>query len=363
MGLVLFLTLWAAGFLLLWRVPLPAPAGARARPSVSVIVPARDEAANLPDLLDSLRRQQPPPEEIIVIDDHSADATAAVARAGGARVLAAPPLPEGWCGKSWACWQGALVARGELLLFLDADVRLVEGGLARLVATFAGAGGLLSVQPYHWMERADEQLAAFFNLVAVAGLGAFAWRAASPGAAVAFGPCNLCRNEDYLRVDGHRSARAAVVESLPLARAFAAHGLPVRCYGGAGTVLYRMYPGGWTELMRGFGKSLALGAGATPLPRLLLIGAWLSAGFDAPRRLLTAALLCDLAGIGLFLVCYLLYALQLAWMLRRIGRFHWATALAYPLPLSFFLGVFLKSLLESFVFGRVAWKGRSIRTS
>ncbi|MGH9148991.1 MAG: glycosyltransferase, partial [Acidimicrobiales bacterium] len=94
---------WLGGFWLLWRIPrLAAGAGTLGAVPVAVVIPARDEAANLPTLLASLAAQTRRPGQVVVVDDHSADATAAVAAAAGATVVAAPDLPPGWTGKSWA---------------------------------------------------------------------------------------------------------------------------------------------------------------------------------------------------------------------------------------------------------------------
>src|SRR4051794_19181611 len=96
------------------------PLSARPAPaSVSVLVPARDEAARIGPCLEGLREVA----EVIVIDDGSSDATAAVARAAGARVLTAPPKPDGWVGKSWALQQGLEAATGDVVVCLDADTR------------------------------------------------------------------------------------------------------------------------------------------------------------------------------------------------------------------------------------------------
>ena len=131
--LVAFVGLWLLGWVLLWRVPVPAGADPT-RPPVSVVVPARDEEANLVVLLGSLVPQVGPGDEVIVVDDQSSDATVEVAHAGGAVVVAAPSLPSGWAGKQWACHTGAERATNDILVFLDADTRIEPGGLDRIAS-------------------------------------------------------------------------------------------------------------------------------------------------------------------------------------------------------------------------------------
>ena len=107
------------------RVP-PRKASLKNPPMVSVIVPARNEEANIGNCLESLVRQDYPDFEIIVVDDNSEDATARVAqsiaqRDHHVRVLCGEPLPAGWAGKPYACFQAAQQAKGDWLLFTDAD--------------------------------------------------------------------------------------------------------------------------------------------------------------------------------------------------------------------------------------------------
>lgn len=91
-------------------------------PSLSIIIPARNEAENLPKLLGSLRQlQYPGPLEILVVDDQSTDATAQIALAHGARVLSLGALSQGWLGKPHACQRGVETTSGDLILFTDAD--------------------------------------------------------------------------------------------------------------------------------------------------------------------------------------------------------------------------------------------------
>ncbi|MGN6361101.1 MAG: glycosyltransferase family 2 protein, partial [Thermomicrobiales bacterium] len=121
-----------------WPPAAPTRPGRAPRPVTSVLVPARDEAHRLPATLAGLLAQDV--TEIIVLDDQSRDATAAVARRAEqtdprVRFARGTPPPPGWTGKNWACQQLAAAARGDLLVFCDADVLLAPGALD------AGGGG------------------------------------------------------------------------------------------------------------------------------------------------------------------------------------------------------------------------------
>lgn len=345
---------WAVGFWLLWSIPRCRPAAAPVG-GVAVVVPARDEEANLPRLLASLSRQDPAPAEVVVVDDASTDATARAAREAGATVVACDPLPAGWTGKSWACWSGVRATSSPTLVFLDADTELAPGGLARVVGEQSRRGGLVSVQPYHRTERAYERLSALFNVVSMMGVGAFDPLARLRPPTGAFGPCLAAGRDDYLAVGGHEAVRGDVVEDVALARRFTASGRPVACLGGRGTVAFRMYPGGLGQLVEGWTKNFATGAGATRALTFLLVSVWLSGCISAAWYLGSGSL-----DPGWAAALYGAYAAQLAWMLARIGRFGALTWLAFPLPLAFFLALFARSVVLTHVRGEVRWRGRVV---
>ena len=356
--LILFLVGWGAGWWLLWRVPLPPEVGPGAAPNrepVSVIVPARDEEAVLPVLLASLGPELRSDDELIVVDDHSGDATAVAARAGGATVVRSPALPAGWTGKAWACHNGTARATRATLIFLDADTRLEPGGLGRLTAGLAAAGGLYSVQPWHEVARLHERLAAVFNVVAMMGTTAFAPGRDGRAAVGAFGPCLVTSAADYRRAGGHESVRATVLDDLELADRYRSAALPVTLHGGKGTISFRMYPYGLGQLVEGFTKNFAVAARAVGLATTALITLWLAA-LSAPVVLATIAPVPAA-------ICYAVAAVQMAAHLRRLGSFGARTAVLYPLALAVFIAVFARSVVATLMFGRVRWKGRDVPTS
>lgn len=367
-GLLIYTgALWLPGLFCLWRMPRCPRSGAPAPPRrVSVIVPARDEERRIRPLLESLSRQRRTAEEILVVDDGSTDRTAALAGALGARVIRAPARPEGWIGKTWACWTGAEASTGDFLVFLDADTELADDGLARLLAAHAARGGLVSVQPYHAVRRPYEQLSAFCNAVIMGSLGAFTPLGDLLPAKGTFGPCLAVTREDYLRCGGHVAVRDRVVEDMALGENARRRGLAVACLAGRGTVSFRMYPDGFRDMVEGWSKGMAPGAGGSaPLARALMI-AWLigstssviTLGLGLAKLLPGSAR--DVPFAVATLACYALYAAQLLWILLRIGSFSPLTALLFPLPLAFFHGVFARSAWLAKVRRVVTWRGRRI---
>lgn len=352
---------WLLGWLLALHLP-PLPTGRlEGNPGVSVLIPARNEEATLPHLLSALERQTLQPAEVIVIDDHSEDRTAEVAAAAARslplRLLQPPPLAPGWCGKTWALHHGVLASSGELLVFLDADTEPGPDCLESLLAQRQALGGLVSVQPYHRTEKPYEQLSLLFNLVGLLAvpLGA--------GCGVAFGPAMATSRTDYDRSGGHAAVAGKVVEDWFLAHRYQRAGLPVSAFIGDGQITYRMYPGGLGDLVMGFDKNFATAAAEVRWPWMLAVLLWLSGLFWAawclPAALLGWPLLGDRSLLTNGLI-YAAYALQLLLISRRVGRFPWSP-LIFPVPVLFFLGVFVLAILN-LEQGQVRWKGRTVQT-
>jgi 4,4'-diaponeurosporenoate glycosyltransferase len=367
---------WAAGAWLLARLPDLRDRndhGAEDRideRAPAVVVPARNEAGALPRLLRSLRSQTTRPAEVLVVDDASEDATAAVAHQERATVVSPGPVPAGWTGKTWACQTGVHATTASLIVLLDADVELGPGGLQRLLDEYerGGGRGLLSVMPVHVAARPHQRLSAISQLVAAMGTGAFSPLARWTAAPAAFGPCMVFRREDYLAAGGHAGVRSEQAEDLALARRFAATSAPVRLVSGKPLVGVHMYPDGPGQLVNGWARTLAAGARATRPLTLVLVVAWIS-GLIASAWAFAATLINARRGRSVSgwrrdtlteLARYVAYALQVEWLLGRVGTFGAGTGLAFPLPLTAFLASFTRSCAARAGWGRLAWKGRPV---
>jgi len=352
---------------------LPHLAQSPPAPSIAAIIPARNEADNLPRLLQTLRRQTTQPHHTVVVDDRSSDNTDDVARDCGATVVRGVTPDPGWIGKSWACAQGVHATDSDLLLFLDADVTLSSNAIAALVMVHSRMGGLVTVQPHHHVERPYEQLAAWCNAIVLLSVPPqLTPSSVLPAGRVgrgAFGPCLICSRADYTRSGGHHVVAREPLEHHALSEHFLRASLPVHNYRGGRMVQFRMYPHGFADLWTGFSKTMASGAGHTSAARLIPTVLWVSGALTSffwllqtllsgsqalgtPRTLLTTALAA---------VLYIANVAVSAVAIRRAGQFNQWTAALYPVTCLFFVGVFIRSLLHKTGRLPLLWKGRRLQ--
>ena len=242
-------------------------------PSLTVIVPARNESANIGPCLRSLLAQEYSAQRLrfVVIDDDSQDDTAAIV-ASLARsdsrltLLSAPPLPAGWKGKVHACWYAvqAIAADSEWLCFIDADVRAEPLALATAMQLAeAGALDLLSLAPRHELRSFAERLIIPCGLY-VLGFSLDRTRIQAPDSddALCTGQFMLMRRRAYEQVGGYASVHDSICEDLDFARLLKRHGLNVRLEDGSAVLVTRMYTG-WATLWPGFAKNLVDMLGGT----------------------------------------------------------------------------------------------------
>lgn len=350
--------------LLSWRhyqaVPsLPPPSLPAMRwPSVSIVIPARDEAGRIGPLLASLKALDYPDYEIIVVDDDSGDGTAALAAGAGVRVLRGRPLPSGWTGKAFACHQGAATARGEWLLFTDADTVHAPPSLRAAIA-YAHAHELdaLSVLTGQCCRTFAERL-----LLPLAYALVFAGAAPSQrggAGALINGHYILCRRAVYERIGGYRSAGSSIIEDAALARILNAAGIPHRLCRGEDLVRVRLYTG-LPDLWAGFRKNAVHYAAIAPrrLPGIALHGAALGAALPIVAQAVSER---GARNTAIAVGGYLTGAAGLIPWYRRFG-------VPAPYALLYPLGMGLLSLITLDAVGRAVsgrgstWKGRTYGT-
>ena len=240
------------------RLPLAAGAPSPAA-RVSVVVPARDEAARIGPCLRALGVDRDV-HEVLVVDDHSADATADVAREHGARVLPAPPLPPGWIGKPWALQHGLEQATGDVVVTLDADTRPAPGLVAALADALAGQPErtLLTATVRFACDSPGERAlhpAFLASLVYRFGPGDVPGFQPRPSRALANGQCLAVRREALLGAGGFGLAARNMTDDVALARALRARGWCLHTADAADLVDVRMYSS-LGETWRGWSRSL-----------------------------------------------------------------------------------------------------------
>ena len=361
--------------------PLDAPAReidaveAENRPQLSVILPARNEEANLPDCLASLLAQDDEffalgrDWELLVVDDDSADRTRAIAAeaaAGrpGMLVLEAPPLElratkRAFTGKTNACWAGAQQATGRWLLFADADTLHEPGDLLRaLHEAKKHDAALLSYSPRQivqgFWQRALMPLV-FSELASVYPPDQI--NDPARRIAAANGQFLMVERDAYFAVGGHRMVGRSVLEDVDLAFNVKRSKRILRFRYAPDALSTRMYRS-FGAMVEGWTKNLAL-----LFPHALGLAGW---------RLLDIALL--LLPVLLFLFPYLVLwqktALMLVWarnlwrFYRRVARsnFGFLDCAISPFALPLFIALLVRSWMKHKLFHRVAWKGREYRS-
>lgn len=232
---------------------------------VSLIVPCRNEERNIPLLLKSLQNHHSNCE-IIVVDDASNDKTVEVAsQFEGVQVLQAGPKPPEWVGKSWACWAGAQAAKGDYLLFTDADTLHRALSLETAAAFMARTNAdLITAPPFHRCEQRFEQALGLFHLFS---LIATAYQARPEAHRVyAIGQYMMFRKESYFALGGHEAIKTSLVDDIDLARLTIEKGFHHSVYPFADLYEVQMYQtpeafwNGWTRLLRLGMKRSSVGA-------------------------------------------------------------------------------------------------------
>ena len=340
-------------------------------PLVSVIVPARNEEANIPACLDSLLAQSYPRREIIVVDDRSQDDTAQVVRRYedqhcGVRLIQVDHLPAGWTGKTHALAQAAGEARGDWLLFVDADMRLHEHNLANAVAYAQERGvDLLTL-----LARTDCQT--FWEGVLQPLLGSMLMlrfpllTVNDPNHRLAFanGQYILIRRSCYRALGGHEAVRAQLLEDIALANRAKAQGLRLALLHGYRAASVRMY-GSFADMWRGWRRIYIHAFGRSV--RRLLLSILLIVVFSLNPTIITVAGAVGVLAGGTGAIWWWLLVLgvsQIIALLSVVYRMYTRLILADPRYLPLYVvamvvgaGIFLDALLSVLLRRELVWRG------
>ena len=335
-------------------------------PLVSVLIPARNEERSIAGCVRSILEQDYPSFEVLVLDDQSSDGTRAILEsmaisAPALRVIHGEPPSGDQVGKNWACNQLAHQARGELLLFTDADTYHRPDTLYIMVTTLLGEqADLLTGFPRQEVRTWGERLLVpFFSWAFLCFLPlALAYKLRLPFLSMAVGQMMLFRREAYLAIGGHASIGSSVVDDMSLARRIKAKRLRWRVSYIADLVSCRMYLSS-REAVDGFTKNLFAAFDYRLLPFLFTF-LWLFVMFWIPpivllemvsgsvtQALPTAIVACLALSILLWMVPYSEMGIPLY------------LAFLYPFTILANIGAAFRSLVHS-LGGRVIWKGRAI---
>jgi 4,4'-diaponeurosporenoate glycosyltransferase len=320
----------------------------KAKPKVSLIVPARNEEANIGRLLESVKKINYPDLEVIVIDDQSSDRTNIIASSFGIKVISGVPRPNGWGGKQWACQQGADIATGEILIFSDADTVHGETSVYDAVSFLEKHSlHMMSVAPRHNGQSFWERCTGFFQVMLMFAANAFGRQ--KPGRAYCIGQYIVFTRDAYIKIGGHGSVKDAIVEDVPLANRALKIGLRYNILIAKTLYTVRMYEdlkgfiAGWR---RNFRAGLKDSSPLATLEVTLIIGAMLAGGSFNP---------------GFFeIVGFLLCVSSMFYLVRKYTTYGAISILGIPFSIALFCLITSLALIDSVRKKDVLWKGRAI---
>ena len=335
---------------------LKAAGGLENPPRVSILVPARNEERIIERTVRAFLAQDYPAFEVIVVDDRSTDSTPAIlASIDDPRliVVRGEEMPDGWLGKPWALHQAAARARGELLMFVDADIFYAPGTISAAVAHIGKCGAaMIALLPRFelhgfWENAAMPQLAmSVFSFLPI-WLGE---RRQIALLAVGGGPGNFVRRADYDAIGGHESLRDAVIDDVSLARRLRKSGRRTETVLADDFVHLHMYHG-LREVIDGFtkngfaifGRSYLFMIATIVLMLLVHFVPYVAACFGNWPAIATIVVI-SLARVVLF---------------RELRYPMWNAILLHPVMTAVWTWIFLRSMWLTGVRRQLHWRGRT----
>ncbi|MDZ4852361.1 MAG: glycosyltransferase family 2 protein [Pirellulaceae bacterium] len=337
-----------------------------AQERVSVLIPARNEEVSIGAAIDHVMANRSMEFELLILDDQSEDSTAAIVRqriamaSSTIRLIESKPLPSGWNGKQHACWRLAESAQFDWLLFLDADVRLSEQAIQRIIAEALRSDvALLSGFPHQETGTfAEKLLIPLMHFILLGYLPLRQLRSStSPSLSAGCGQMMLARRSAYLACDGHRAIQASRHDGIQLPRVFRRHGLSTDIFDATDIAACRMYLNR-REVVLGLLKNadegianqkliviftvLLAGAAILPIPSLII-------ACSTQQSLLTITVLAAACFASYVPRAIAVVAFQQSWL----------AAILHPIGVAWFLTLQWLAFFKSLQGKRVAWRGRA----
>lgn len=334
-------------------------------PSVSILVPARNEEKNIANCLNSLLNQDYPNFQVHVLDDNSSDNTWKIITELASKnerliIHKGKPLPNDWLGKHWACYQLAEKADSEILLFTDADTYHHPETLSNAISALEELNAdLITAFPREhvitWGERLMVPLFPWFIISFLPLI--VAYRVQSPAFSAGIGQFMLFRRKAYDAIGGYSAIKQEVVDDVALARKIKANGLRWRMINGIDRISCRMYVG-FKEAYKGFAKNLFAGFGYHIL-KFSFIWIWIGIAFLQPIIMLFM----NISGYYANIISFALSSLGIAfslliWFFSNLKfRFPLYLTLLYPINIILAIVIAFGSMIITLT-GKAGWKGR-----
>lgn len=254
---------------------------------VSVEITVRNEEDNLPNILGDIQKQTYNMHQIIYVDDNSEDNTLSIIDSFGVEKVELKGLPHRWKGKPWALQNGAKKATGELLLFIDKDVRLSNTTVESLVKRYLGNNKPISIQPYHIVKKQHEYFSVFFNIIQifVTGMSVFGIKKKSGF----YGPVLMMSKELFDKYGGYELVKNNVVEDYNLGRYYNKMGTDIDLVMGAKEIQFQMYPKSFGNLFDGWSKNFSMGSISMQWWLLAIVIVWVTFITALPIEIIKSA--------------------------------------------------------------------------
>ena len=332
------------------------------KPFVSIMIPARNEAHIIDNTIGNLLAQNYPNYEIILLDDNSTDGTSEIAFKHSQNnprltIINGQPLPESWMGKNWACHQMAQIAKGDILIFSDADVQWQPTALSTVVnqmeSTQSDLFTVWSTQRTDTIaERLTVPLMAMVILSYLPVIGVH--HTSFPIFAAANGQCMAWRRTSYQKTGGHEAVKDNVLEDVTLARLIKSQGMRLRMVDGNRLINCRMYDD-WQSVKNGYAKNILAGYGnSITLLMLATIFHWLL--FIFPWIGLFLGWIAPLPALSLITTGMLIRAISASFTHQRIYD-----AIFMPISVVLMTIIAFQSIWWQIRYGGPKWKGRIIK--